>query len=279
FRGSTMNRLNLTRRTQVINCLVEGNSIRSTERMTDTHRDTVMRLLVEIGDGCKALMDIEMRELSCRRVQVDEIWAYVAKKQRNMTGRDDPRLVGDQWTFVALDPETKLVPTFRVGKRDLPNATAFLNDLSERLMNRVQLSSDALRAYVDAAEQAFGADIDYGQVVKFYEAEPIGAGRYSPPHVVGAEKTVIAGSPDQAHISTSIVERQNLTMRMSMRRFTRLTNAFSKKVENLRAAVALHFAHYNFVRLHSTLRCTPAMAAGVSPRLWTLDELVARTSN
>jgi IS1 family transposase len=265
-----MNRLNLGRRTQIINCLVEGNSIRSTERMTDTHRDTVMRLLVEVGEGCKALLDAEMRGLTCRRVQVDEIWCYVQKKQRNLAPADDPRRVGDQWTFVALDPETKLVPAFRVGKRDLPNATAFLTDLSERLMNRVQLSSDALRAYVDATEQAFGADIDYGQVVKFYEAEPIGAGRYSPPHVVGAERTVVAGNPDQAHISTSIVERQNLTMRMSMRRFTRLTNAFSKKVENLRAAVALHFAHYNFVRLHSSLRCSPAMAAGVSGRLWSL---------
>jgi IS1 family transposase len=274
-----VNRVPFARRVQIINCLVEGNSIRSTERMTGTHRDTICRLLVEVGDGCAKLMDEQMRDLPCRRIEVDEIWAYVGKKQRHMTPLDDPRRVGDQYTFVALDPETKVVPSYRVGKRDLPTATAFITDLSERLANRVQLSSDALAAYVEATERAFGADIDYGQVVKFYEAEPIGRGRYSPPHVVGAERSVIAGNPDPAHISTSLIERQNLTMRMSMRRFTRLTNAFSKKVENLRAAVSLHFAHYNFVRVHRTLRVTPAMEAGVSDRLWSLDELVERTSN
>ena len=269
-----MNRTPLARRTQIINCLVEGNSIRSTERMTDTHRDTIMRLLVEVGDGCAALMDEQMRALPCRRIEVDEIWAYVGKKQRHMTALDDPRRLGDQYTFVALDPETKIVPAYRIGKRDLPTATAFIADLSDRLANRVQLSSDALAAYVEATERAFGADVDYGQIVKFYEAEPVGRGRYSPPHVVGAERSVIVGNPDQAHISTSLIERQNLTMRMSMRRFTRLTNAFSKKIENLRAAVSLHFAHYNFVRVHRSLRITPAMEAGVADRLWSLDELV-----
>src|SRR5216684_15232 len=274
-----MNRVPLARRVQIINCLVEGNSIRSTERMTGTHRDTICRLLVEVGDGCAKLMDEQMRELPCRRIEVDEIWTYVGKKQRHMTEEDDPRRLGDQYTFVALDPETKIVPAYRVGKRDLPTATAFITDLSERLANRVQLSSDALAAYVEATERAFGADIDYGQVVKFYEAEPVGRGRYSPPHVVGAERTTIIGNPDPAHINTSLIERQNLTMRMSMRRFTRLTNAFSKKVENLRAAVSLHFAHYNFVRVHRSLRVSPAMEAGVSHRLWSLDELVERTSN
>ena len=181
------------------------------------------------------------------------------------------------WTFVALDADTKLVPAYRVGKRDGETADAFVADLSGRLANRVQLSSDALRAYVDAIEKAFGADVDYGQLVKIYEAEPVGPGRYSPPQVVNAHRAVIAGSPDPAHISTSFVERQNLTMRMSMRRFTRLTNAFSKKAENMRAAVALHFAHYNFVRLHRSLRVTPAMAAGVSDRLWSIEELIERT--
>jgi IS1 family transposase len=273
-----MNRLSLARRTQVINCLVEGNSIRSTERMTNTHRDTVMRLMVEVGTGCAGLMDEKMRDLPCQRIQVDEIWAYVQKKQRQVTANDNRARVGDQWTFVALDPDTKLIPSFLVGKRDLPTATRFMFDLSERLANRVQLSSDALRAYVDATERAFGADIDYGQAVKFYDAEPAGAGRYSPPRVTHSERNVIAGAPDRAHISTSIVERQNLTMRMSMRRFTRLTNAFSKKVENLQAAVALHFAHYNFVRVHKSLRVTPAMAADVETRLWSLEELVERTS-
>ena len=273
-----MNRLSLARQAQAINCLVEGNLIRSTERMTDTHRDTIMRLLVQVGGGCAALMDCEMHDLPCRRLQVDEIWAYVQKKQRWVTPDDDRGRVGDMWTFVALDADTKLVPTYRVGKRNLVTASAFMADLSARLANRVQLSSDALSAYVEATERAFGANVDYGQLVKFYEAEPIGPGRYSPPRVTSAQRSVIAGSPDQEHISTSYIERQNLTMRMSMRRFTRLTNAFSKKVENLCAAVAVHFAHYNFVRIHRTLRVTPAMAAGISDRLWSLEELVDRTS-
>lgn len=274
-----MNRTPLARRTQVINCLMEGNSIRSTERLTGTHRDTICRLLVGVGAGCAALMDERMRGLSCQRVQVDEIWSYVGKKQMHLKPGEDRSRLGDMWTFVALDPDTKLIPAYRVGKRTRPHAVAFMTDLSERLTNRVQLSSDALNTYVDAVERAFGAGVDYGQAVKFYDAEPIGPGRYAPPRVVSQQKVVVAGSPDQRHISTSLVERQNLTMRMSMRRFTRLTNAFSKKVENLQVAVALHFAHYNFVRMHKSLRVTPAMAAGVSERLWTLDELVDRASN
>ncbi len=273
-----MNRVPLARRVQIINALVEGTSIRSAERMTGTHRDTICRLLVEVGAGCAQLMDEQMRELSCRRIQVDEIWAYVGKKQAHLKQGDDRTRLGDMWTFVALDPESKLIPTYRVGKRTGANARLFMADLSERLANRVQLSSDALSTYVDAVERAFGADVDYGQEVKFYDAEPIGAGRYAPPQVVKAERVSIVGKPDREHISTSLVERQNLTMRMSMRRFTRLTNAFSKKVENLQAAVSLHFAHYNFVRVHRTLRVTPAMQAGVSDRLWSIDELVERTS-
>jgi IS1 family transposase len=273
-----MNRLPLTRRTQIINCLAEGNSIRSTERMTDTHRDTIMRLMVEVGTGCAALANEQMRNLDCRRIQCDEIWTFCRMKQVRIPRFTDRTKVGDQWTFVAIDPDTKLVPAYRVGKRTRETAVAFMIDLSERLSNRVQISSDSLRSYVDAVERAFGADVDYGQIVKFYDAEPIGPGRYAPPRVTGAERTVIAGRPDQAHISTSHVERQNLTMRMSMRRFTRLTNAFSKKFENLQAAVALHFAHYNLVRLHKTLRVTPAMAANVAGRVWSLEELVERTS-
>jgi IS1 family transposase len=241
--------------------------------MTETHRDTILRLLVEIGAGCAALMDEHMQNLRCRHIQMDEIWTYVQKKQRWMTDEDDPERTGDIWAFVALDADTKLIATYRVGKRDLRTASAFLNDLARRLVNRVQLSSDALRAYVEATEEAFGADVDYGQIVKFYEAEPIGPGRYSPPRVKNAERSVIMGNPDYSQISTSYVERQNLTMRMSMRRFTRLTNAFSKKIENLRAAVALHFAHYNFVRVHSSLRVTPAMEASVTDRVRTMEEL------
>src|SRR5260221_1589757 len=197
-----MNRTPLARRTQIINCLVEGNSIRSTERMTNTHRDTIMRLLVEVGAGCNKLMDEQMRDLTCRRLKVDEIWAYVGKKQRNVTREDDKSRVGDQWTFVAIDAETKLVPVYRVGKRNLPTATAFMTDLAGRLSNRVQLSSDALAAYVDATERAFGGDVDYGQAAKFYGAEPVGPGRYGAPKVTYSKRNVIAGPPTK-HISRS----------------------------------------------------------------------------
>ena len=272
-----MNKLKAERQSAVIAALVEGNSIRSIERMTGVHRDTICRLLVRVGDGCQRLMEETMRGLDCRRIQVDEIWSYVQKKQRRVTADDDRTRVGDHWTFVAIDADTKLVPTWLVGKRDLYTATAFMTDLAGRLSNRVQLSSDALAAYVAATEEAFGAGVDYGQIVKFYEAEPIGPGRYSPPKVVSSERSAISGAPNFRYVSTSYVERQNLTMRMSMRRFTRLTNAFSKKVENLRAAVALHFAHYNYVRVHRTLRVTPAMEAGVTGRLWSIPELLEAT--
>lgn len=274
-----MNRLSLADRTRVINCLVEGNSIRSTERMCDVHRDTICRLLVEVGTGCQRIMDEKMRDLRCQNLQVDEIWSFVGKKQARLAPGDNRQRLGDMWTFVAIDRDSKLVPAFRVGKRTRENAVLFMSDLSNRLANRVQLSSDSLNTYVDAVERAFGADVDYGQIVKFYDAEPIGAGRYAPPRVTGAERTVIAGSPDQSQICTSHVERQNLTMRMSMKRFARLTLAFSKKLENLKAAVGLHFAYYNLVRLHRTTRVTPAMAAGVHSRLWTLEELVEQTSH
>lgn len=204
-----MNRLSLTERTQAINCLVEGNSIRSAERLLDVHRDTPCRLLVEVGEGCAKLMDERMRELPCRRIQVDEIWTFCGKKQQRLTAEDDRSRLGDQWVFVALDPETKLIPSYLVGKRRRSEATAFMSDLSARLANRVQLSSDALNTYVDAVERAFGTDVDYGQAVKFYEAEPIGPGRYAPPKVVEQQKTVIVGNPEQQFISTSLVERKN----------------------------------------------------------------------
>lgn len=263
-----MNKLDPRTQEAVLNALVEGSSVRSIERMTGVHRDTIIRLMVRTGETCKAILDETMRDLPCKRIEVDEIWAQET---------DDKNQVGDFWTCVALDPETKLVPTYAVGKRDASTAQAFMDDLAARLANRVQINSDGLRLYVEAVERSFGADVDYVQIVKSYEAEPIGPGRYSPPKVVSVEKTRIAGEPDMALASTSYVERQNLTMRMSMRRFTRLTNAFSKKSANLEAAVALHFAHYNLVRTHSTLKTTPAVAAGIVNRHWHMSDLVALT--
>jgi len=269
-----MNNLKSQKQEMVISALVEGSSIRSTERMTGVHRDTIIRLLVCVGSACEKLMGQKMINLKCKKVQVDEIWCYVRKKQRHLKPTDNPNECGDFWTWVALDADSKLVPSYKVGKRDGYMASQFITDLSSRLANRIQLSSDMLKAYVDAVEESFGADIDYGQIVKSYEAEHIGPGRYSPPKVVSATKTPIVGNPSIENISTSYVERQNLTMRMSMRRFTRLTNAFSKKVENLKAAVALHFAHYNFVRVHRTLKVTPVMEAGIDNRLWSIGDLI-----
>jgi IS1 family transposase len=273
-----MNKLPMDKQASALSALVEGCSIRSVERMTGVHRDTIMRLSTRVGEGCTRLMDDMMRGLSCGRIEVDEIWSYVGKKQRHVNMRDDIARVGDMWTFVAMDADTKLVPSFRVGKRTLEDATAFMVDLAGRLDVRCQLSSDGLNAYVHACETAFGKDVDFAQIVKTYEAEPIGPGRYSPPKVVATQKTVLCGNPDHRLISTSHVERLNLTTRMQMRRFTRLTNAFSKRVENLRAAVGLHFAFYNLCRPHSTIRVTPAMEAGVADRLWSVTDLIEAAS-
>lgn len=268
------NNLKHEKQEAAIGALVEGNSVRSTERMTGIHRDTILRLMCRVGEGCATLSNTLMRDLDSKHLQVDEIWAFVGKKQRHLTEDDDESRTGDMWTFVALDAESKIVPCYRVGKRDGATANAFIGDLAGRMSNRVQLSSDSLSAYVDAVERAWGGKVDYGQIVKHYEAEAIGPGRYSPPEVVNSTIIPVQGNPNLAHICTSHVERQNLTVRMCMRRFTRLTNAFSKKLENLKAAVALHFAYYNFVRVHQTLKVTPAMEAGVVNGLWTLGDLM-----
>lgn len=264
------------KQSQVIAALAEGNSIRSIERMTGIHRDTIMRLGVRVGESCAAMMNDTMKDLPCKTLELDETWGYVGKKQKNVRSGENPLEVGDAWTFVAIDADTKLVPAFRVGKRDSETANAFLRDLAPRLRNRVQISTDQLAAYVDAIEQGFAGQVDYAQIVKSYEAT---GGRYhetkySPGEVVKVERRRIEGAPDFDRISTSYVEKQNLTMRTHIRRLTRLTNAFSKKLENFKAAVALHFGYYNFVKTHGTIRCTPAMAAGVAKDFWTVTDLV-----
>lgn len=268
---------NLPREKQiaVVNALVEGCSMRATERMTGVNRETIGTLLLRVGDGCADLLDESMRELSCKRLEIDELWAFVGKKQRHVKPEDDASQVGDTWTFVALDAETKLVPSFMVGKRDSETADLFIGDVAKRMLNRVQISTDGLRTYIEPIAAAFAVTgVDYAQLHKTYEAEAVGPGRYSPPKVIGTEKTPIFGSPDADLVSTSYVERQNLTVRMGVRRYTRLTNAFSKKLESHIAATALHFAHYNFVRRHQTIRCSPAMAAGVSRTLWSTADLL-----
>ncbi|MGO9325208.1 MAG: IS1 family transposase [Terracidiphilus sp.] len=268
------NVLNTDKQIAVIAALAEGSSIRAIERITGVHRDTIMRLGVKVGQGCTALMDERMRGLSCTRLEMDEIWGFVGKKERHVKV-DDPPEVGSVWTFCAIDADTKLVPAFRVGDRDAATANAFLQDVAARMQNRVQISTDGLAAYEQAIEKSFGGDADYGQIIKTYG--PTTAGdhrRYSQPEFVSAEKKVVYGRPDFDLISTSYIERLNATTRLHMRRLTRLTLAFSKKRENFEAAVGLHFAYYNFVKRHNTLRCTPAMAAGVTGSFWTVGELL-----
>ncbi|MGD0076123.1 MAG: IS1 family transposase, partial [Candidatus Binataceae bacterium] len=267
--------LSADQRCQVIAALVEGNSIRSVERMTGIHRDTIVRLMVRIGEGCARMMDREMRNLNCQRLQLDELWAFVGMKQKRAAQLPERGEFGDAYTFVAIDADTKLVPCFHVGRRTWNDTQMFIDDLRQRIVNRPQITTDMFKPYYGTIMQAFGNGVDYAQLHKVFASElNTGRGRYSPPSMVNAEKEELIGSPDSAHISTSFVERQNLSVRMENRRFTRLTNAFSKKLANLKASVALHYAHYNFVRMHRTLRCTPAMAAGVTNRLWTMNELL-----
>jgi IS1 family transposase len=270
-----MYELKTEKKLAVIAAMVEGNSIRSTERMTGVHRDTIMRLVLQTGDHCGRLLNERMRRLQCRFVQADEIWTYVGKKEKRVGSGDNPEEVGDQYVFVAMDSETKLVPCFRVGKRNAANTWYFIQDLQTRLSNRVQLTTDGFRPYKDAVEDAFGVNVDYAMLVKVYTNSGQADTRYSPGEIVDARPIPITGNPKPYLISTSHIERQNLTIRMQLRRFTRLTNAFSKKLENLKAALSLHFAWYNFCRIHSSLRVTPAMAAGVSDEIWPLDRLIS----
>jgi IS1 family transposase len=269
------NVLNLDKQVTIIGSLAEGSSIRSIERMTGVHRDTIMRLGVRVGQGCAKIQDAIMRDLPCTHLQLDEIWGYIGKKQRHVAPSDDPSM-GDVWTFCAIDSATKLVPAFKVGKRDSETANPFVADLASRMRNRVQLSSDGLSAYVEAVELAFGSEVDYAQVIKTYteDQSKTPERRYSAARIKTIEKRVIQGNPDMEAANTSYIERLNATTRQHMRRLTRLTHAFSKKVENFEAAVALHFAYYNLVKRHDTLRCTPAMAAEVVPSQWTVRQLV-----
>lgn len=272
------NHLPLDKKTLVLNSLIEGNSIRSTVRMTGVTKKTVMRLLVEAGGQAQEILDREMVNLKCRFVEVDEIWSFVAKKQKRCTEQEKREgLVGDQYVFVALDADTKLVPAFRVGKRNLPMSVSFMRELQTRISNRFQLTTDSFSPYTEAVDRVFGTDVDYAQIHKKYGEEIMQEKRYSPAQIIGIEIRPMTGSPIRKRISTSYVERQNLTMRMQMRRFTRLTNAFSKKFENLQAALALHFYHYNFMRIHQTLRVTPAMEAKITNRVWDWMDLLKVT--
>ena len=270
------NELKTEKKAQAVSLLCEGNSIRAVERITDIHRDTVMRLGVRIGEGCQQIMDTKMRGLNCAQIEVDEIWGFIGAKRNRADATGN---YGDVWTFIALDADTKLIPSFIVGKRDAYHARAFISDLASRLQKRVQVSSDSLAAYADAMERGFGAEVDYGQISKTYSFINLtqnAAGRYSPAEVVKTEKTIVTGMPDVNRICTSHVEKQNHTLRMHCRRLTRLTNAFSKKFENFQAAVALNFCYYNFVKTHGAIRMTPAQAAGVENSAWTVTELVER---
>ena len=273
-----MNRLTIEERAQIVGLLVEGNSLRSITRITGKSINTVTKLLVDVGTACAIYQNETLRNLNCKRVQCDEIWAFCQMKEKNVTEEHKGEYgYGDVYTWTALDPDSKLMVSFMVGKRNYPYARAFISDLAGRLASRVQLTTDGYKPYIAAVEESFVGEIDFAQLIKIYGGEAGGsseaARRYSPAGFIGAEKQIVVGNPDVKKISTSHVERANLTMRMGMRRFPRLTNGFSKKVHNLECAVALHFMHYNFGRIHKTLRVTPAMEAGIAQHVWSLEEI------
>jgi len=272
-----MNRLDTARRAHVLKALAEGMSLRGTARLTDVARMTVEKLLRNLGAACMAYQDEHLRNLTCRRVQCDEIWAFCYAKKKNVTMEiaDNHPDAGDVWTWTAIDADSKLVLSWLVGSRDAGAAYTFMTDVASRLKNRVQLTADGHKPYLAAVEDAFGADVDFATLQKLYGADPDAEKRYSPAKCIGIKCDVVTGDPDPKHISTSYVERQNLTMRMHIRRFTRLTNAFSKKAENHAYAVAIHFMWYNFAKIHQTLRITPAMAVGVTDHVWDAEDIIA----
>lgn len=272
-----MNKLPLAKRVQILNMLVEGSSLRSISRVVDVSINTVTKLMVDAGHVCDAFHDEKVRGVRAKRVQCDEIWSFTYAKQKNVaSAKAAPEGAGDTWTWTGIDADSKLIVSWLVGDRDADYGQAFMNDLASRLATRVQMTTDGLKAYLEAVEGAFGCDVDFAQLVKLYGNAPEASkGRYSPAECTGIKKTKVTGAPDEKHISTSYVERQNLTMRMSMRRFTRLTNGFSKKLENHCHALALYFVHYNFMRIHKALRVTPAMAAGITDRVWSWEDIIA----
>ena len=271
----TMNKLSTAKRSAIVRALCEGVSIRSTVRLTGASKNTIVKLLAEIGDACAAYQDKAIRSIKSKRVQCDEIWSFVGAKEKNTTPETKAAGWGDVWTWAALDADSKLIISFMLGDRTLTTAHGFIADVAKRLANRVQLTTDGHRPYLAAVEDAFGEDIDYAMLIKIYAADTNPEKRYSPAACLGCKTQDVTGAPDPKHISTSYLERQNLTMRMSMRRFTRLTNGFSKKLENHAATVALYFMYYNFARVHQTLRVTPAMEAGIADHVWSLEEIVS----
>jgi len=272
-----MNKLPLAKRVQILAMLCEGSSMRSISRVVDVSINTVTKLLIDAGETCLELHDELVRDVKGSKVQCDEIWSFCYSKQRNVeTAKAAPEEAGDVWTWTAIDADTKLIVSYFVGDRSGQSAIAMMDDLRSRLANRVQLTTDGHKAYLEAVEGAFGGDVDYAQLIKMYGPTPTPAGRYSPAECTGIKKVRVEGDPDRKHVSTSYVERQNMTMRMSMRRFTRLTNAFSKKLDNHIHALALYFAFYNFCRIHKTLKVSPAMAAGITDKLWSLEDIADR---
>lgn len=271
----SMNKLPKEKQAKIIHMLCEGASMRSISRVVGVSINTVSKLLIDIGTVCAEYQDKAFHGLTCKRVQCDEIWSFCYSKEKNVPKNKNGQFgYGDVWTFTAIDADTKLIPTWCVGYRSLEDATIFMRDLASRLSNRVQLTTDGHKMYLEAVEDAFGKDIDFSQLVKIYGQSPEGQRRYSSPVCIGAIKERINGNPENDKISTSYVERQNLTMRMNMHRFTRLTNGFSKKVENHGHALALYFMYYNFCRVHKTLRVTPAMEAKVTDHVWEIGEII-----
>lgn len=270
-----MNKLSIEKRAQILSCLVEGMSINATSRINKVSKNTVLKLLNDVGKACSEYQDKALKNLTCKRLQIDEIWSFCYSKQKNVPKQHRGKFgYGDVWTFTAIDADTKLVPSWLVGYRNIDTALIFLNDLASRLKNKPQLTTDGHKMYLMAVEDTFGIEVDYAQLIKIYGASQEGEKRYSPAECIEIIPKHIIGNPEPKHISTSYVERQNLTMRMSMRRFTRLTNAHSKKIENHINAISLHFMYYNFCRIHQTLRVTPAMEAGVIDHLLDIEDII-----